>query len=384
VAASTGTSLQVGLGFGVACLGAGLLLSGPLRVSLLALGVTMPGLLLQDAWRLAFFSDARGHLAFLNDLLWAVAQAAAFAAIIGLGLVSLGPLVLAWGGAASLAAAAGAVQARLTPRPSLMGSWLRAQRDLAPQYLGVNLTVSGSVALRLYGLDLVAGLGAVGAMRAAELLVIGPLNVAFQGIHLMAVPEAVRMLRRGVRWLLAAAVAAGGALGLVALAVGVAALLVPGRWGQALLHDSWEPARALLLPSTVVAVLVGLTAGAEIGLRALAQANRSLWARLVTAVLTVAGVVAGGLVAGAPGAVWGLAAAELAATAVWWWQLLRGAGRHRPTSPARPDPGQVAGPVWDAGATTPGLHLRIGDFVYQPPDALDAKDLPPRPRTTGP
>jgi hypothetical protein len=300
--------------------------------------VAMPGLMLQDAWRLAFFSNGKGHLAFLNDLVWALAQATAFVVLIVLDLVALGPLVLAWGGAASLAALVGAFQVRLAPQPSQLVSWLRAQRDLAPQYLGVNLTVSGSGALRVYGLDAVAGLGAVGAMRAAELLVLGPLNVAFQGIHLMAVPEAVRMLRKGVRWLLVTVAAAGAGLALVAVAVGVGILLIPNRLGQAFLHETWAPARALLLPSTVVAVLIGLTAGAEIGLRALAAATRSFWARLATAILTIVGVVWGGLLDGASGAVWGLAVTELMATSLWWWQLLRAARHHRVSMPTPPGP----------------------------------------------
>jgi hypothetical protein len=378
-AAATGTAFQVGVLFGIVCLVAGLFATGPLRVSLLAVGATMPGLVLQDAWRLTFFSNGKGSRAFLNDLVWASVQFVTFGILLALGHGTLGPLVLAWGGAACLAAAVGAVQARMLPRPSEMLAWLRAQRDLAPQYLGVNLTVSGASAVRMYGLDAVAGLSAVGSMRAAELLVVGPLNVAFQGIHLMAVPEAVRMLRRGVRRLLATCVAAGGGLALVALGVGTAVLLVPDRLGEAFLHEAWGPARTLLLPSTIVAVAIGLTAGAEIGLKALAQANRSFWARLLGSCLTIGGVITGGILDGAHGAVWGLAATQLAATLIWWLQLLRGATVHRPSQAFTPDPADVTGPIWDASTTSPsGLRLMIGDFMYQPPDAFEGR-LPPQP-----
>ena len=44
----------------------------------------------------------------------------------------------------------------------------------------------------------IAGLAAVGSLRAAELL-LGPFNVITKGIGMMGVPEATRMLRRSVR-----------------------------------------------------------------------------------------------------------------------------------------------------------------------------------------
>jgi hypothetical protein len=390
-AAATGTALLVGLAFGVGCVIAGLLAEGPLRVSLLALGLCMPGLLLQDAWRLSFFTNGTGHNSFANDLLWAVLQISAFGVLIFTGNDSIGPLMLAWGGAAGVAALFGIAQARLRPRPTQVPAWLKAQRDLAPQYLAANLTVAGFSAAGIYGLGLVAGLGTVGAVRVTEQLVLGPLNVAFQGVNLMAVPEAVRMLRRGIRQLLATALVAGVGLALMAVAIGVAILLMPDAWGQALLKAAWEPARALVVPATITAAIVGLVSGAEIGLRALAQANRSLATRLTTSTLTLTGMVGGGAVGGAKGAMWGLAGAEVLAGTIWWWQLLRGARRHvtgprQSPPPSRPEapPAPVAGPAgvgpeWNPGITSPGMRLMIGDFVYHPPAAVDTKALPPDP-----
>jgi hypothetical protein len=273
-------------------------------------------------------------------------------------------------------------------------AWLKAQRDLAPQYLGANLTVAGFSAAGIYGLGLVAGLGAVGAVRVTEQLVLGPLNIAFQGVNLMAVPEAVRMLRRGIRQLLATALVAGVGLALMAVAIGVAILLMPDEWGRLLLKGAWEPARALVVPATITAAIVGLVSGAEIGLRALAQANRSLATRLTTSTLTLAGTVGGGAVGGARGAMWGLAGAEVLAGIIWWWQLLRGARMHvkGPRQPRAPAPAAgppaagppaagppAAGPEWNPGITSPGMRLMIGDFVYQPPAAVDTKALPPDP-----
>ena len=66
----TGTATSTGLTTGAIILGMAALLSGPARLAFLALGLTMPGLMLQDSWRFAFFALGRGSQAFLNDTVW--------------------------------------------------------------------------------------------------------------------------------------------------------------------------------------------------------------------------------------------------------------------------------------------------------------------------
>src|SRR5580693_7489207 len=61
VAMCTGTAAAVGLAAGLLVLAAGLLMSGPSRLAFLALGLTLPGLLLQDSWRFSFFALGRGR-----------------------------------------------------------------------------------------------------------------------------------------------------------------------------------------------------------------------------------------------------------------------------------------------------------------------------------
>jgi hypothetical protein len=72
VANCTGTAAAVGLATGACVLLAAALLGGATRQAFLALGLTLPGLLLQDSWRFAFFARGRGSQAFLNDVAWAV------------------------------------------------------------------------------------------------------------------------------------------------------------------------------------------------------------------------------------------------------------------------------------------------------------------------
>ena len=66
----SGTAATVGLATGAIILAAAALLSGTARLAFLALGLTMPGLLLQDSWRYSFFALGRGSQAFLNDTVW--------------------------------------------------------------------------------------------------------------------------------------------------------------------------------------------------------------------------------------------------------------------------------------------------------------------------
>ena len=70
VATCTGAAALTGLATGACVLVAAALLGGPARLAFFALGLTLPGLLLQDSWRFAFFALGRGSQAFLNDTIW--------------------------------------------------------------------------------------------------------------------------------------------------------------------------------------------------------------------------------------------------------------------------------------------------------------------------
>ena len=67
VASCTGTAAVVGLAAGACVLAAAALLDGTAKAAFLALGLTLPGLMLQDSWRYSFFALGRGSQAFLND-----------------------------------------------------------------------------------------------------------------------------------------------------------------------------------------------------------------------------------------------------------------------------------------------------------------------------
>jgi O-antigen/teichoic acid export membrane protein len=338
-AAATGTAAAVGALLGACCLLAALMLGNPLGPAFLSLGLMLPGLLLQDSWRYAFFAAHRGRDAFLNDLVWALFLGPFLAIVMLTDRVDVQWFVLAWGGAAMVAGLFGAAQAGLLPRLSQVTGWLRTHRDLGVRYLSENLTHSAATQLRLYGLGAIAGLAAVGALRAAELL-LGPVNLIMMGVgSLMAVPEAARLANRDLSRMRRFVVALAVLLGAVALLWGLVLDVLPDRLGERLLGQTWLPAAALLLPVTVMIALMGVWAAAWTGLRAMGAARRSLRAQVVGSSAFLVASLLGAAVFGAAGAAWGSAAGNLVACVVWWWQFHLA---EREFVPARPSGADAA------------------------------------------
>ena len=77
-ARATGMALVVGVGAGGIAILAGVIVGGSLGAALVVLGIGLPALLVQDAWRYAFFATKRGRAAFLNDLAWTIALVVGF------------------------------------------------------------------------------------------------------------------------------------------------------------------------------------------------------------------------------------------------------------------------------------------------------------------
>lgn len=316
---TSGTALLIGVVCGLIGVLVGALLGGRFGGAFVALGLVLPGLLLQDNWRFAFFAAGQGHKAFVNDVVWAVALVPALLLAGRSGTVF--DFVIAWGGAAAVAAAFGCVQTRLLPRFSEVRTWLREQRDLGPRYLAENICVSGSGQIRMYGLGAIAGLVAVGTVRGAELLM-GPFLAVLMGLSLVAVPEAARVLRRAPHRLPLFCMLLGGVQAAAALAWGLALLfLLPEQIGHDLLGSVWATASLLILPATLSVMNAGISAGASTGLRALGVARRSLRAQLIASIAYVVGGVGGAAVGGALGSSWGTAIATAFGAVVWWTQL---------------------------------------------------------------
>lgn len=329
VARSTGTALGVGAAIGAACLVVGPALGGRVGPAFVCLGVMLPGLLLQDAWRFSFFAAGAGRKAFVNDVVWGVALVPAMVVAARVG--SVAAYLLAWGASATVAAGYGYLQSGIRPRVTEARGWLREQRDLGYRYLVENTCLSGASQLRAYGLGAIVGVGAVGAVRGAELLM-GPFLAVLMGLSLVTVPEAARVLRQAPHRLGPFCLRLGGGQAAAALLWGGALLLMPNRLGDLALGDVWHSASQLLVPITFSVAGAGLGTGAAAGLRALGAARRSLRSQLFASACYVGGGLGGAALAGTVGSAWGVAAATVSGSAVWWLHLRSALRERHPNS----------------------------------------------------
>ncbi len=333
VRSCTGTAAIVGLVLGACALGAALLLSGTTRLAFIALGLTLPGLLLQDSWRFAFFALGRGSQAFLNDVFWAVAMVPALVFLRLTGHANVFWFVFAWGAAATAAAAIGPLQARVVPGLSRAVGWLWRQRDLGPRYLAEGTSNSGAVQLRTYGLGFLLGLMALGYLQAANTLM-GPLQILIYGMGLVALPEAARILSRSPRHMPVFCGLLSAGLVLLGFVWGVALLVaLPRGLGEWLLPSLWRPAYPLVWPTTLYFMGWCASVGAGTWLHALAAARRSLRAAVVNSVSLLAFSLAGAVTTGTRGSIYGAAVGTWLGALYCWWQV-RGAVREYGNEPA--------------------------------------------------
>jgi len=333
VTSATGTALVIGVVAGLACIAVAVVVGQSLGKGLFALGATMPGLLLQDTWRFAFFARRKGAAAFSNDLVWALALAVGVTVLLVTKAVSVGWLVLVWGGAGTLAGLFGVLQASAVPLPRRTSRWLHEQKDLIPRYLGEYAATSVVGAFTAFGLGTIAGLVQVGALRAGQLL-LGPMNVLYMGVSMVAVPEGVRSLLVSGQRLLVVCRRLSISLAMGALGLGTVLWALPDRLGFALLRENWAGAHRVVFPLAVGMAAFGVVLGAGVGLRALAAARLSLRARLQVAPLSLVGGLGGAALGGAVGAAWGMALAFIAGGVVWWHHFLRGMREHERRSEA--------------------------------------------------
>jgi hypothetical protein len=325
----TATAASVGVILGLACLAVGGVATGTTGSAFIALGITLPGLMLQDSWRYAFFALGRGSGAFINDTIWTASLLVAFE---GLRLTNHGTVfwfVLAWGLTATFAGACGPLQARVVPRLTGIREWLSKTRDLGSRYLMENTANSGASQVRVYAVGFISGLTAVGYIQEGSLLM-GPFFVIFMGISLVTVPEAARILRRSPHRLQLYCLLVGGGLTALALLWGVILLIaLPHGLGTLLLHaKQWQPVYGLVIWLDIAMMGACAIAGATAGLRALGAARRSLRAMLIASALYLLLGVLGAFVSGAMGSVEGTAVATWIGALVWWWQLRLGIREH--------------------------------------------------------
>ncbi len=325
---AAGAALSIGTVAGLACILAALVLHGASGSALAAVGICLPGAILQDTWRHIFFAAGRPALATLNDGIWAVMQTL----LLYLTLHAHSDVfmvTLAWGAAAAVAGLAGIVQARALPSMTGTRSWLHETRSMNAR-LGLGYVINmGCFQLAFYIVGGILGLTAVASLRAAQVL-LGPLQLVFSAFNSYALPVQSRQVAAGRRL---PRFSAGGSalLGAVAFGwVGVL-LLVPDHLGRAVMGQNWDGADAVMLPSGVLLIVGALVLGASNGLIAMERSDAMLRVTIVQAPLFLLAAT-GAAWYGVAGAAWGFAVAQsigLVMTWVVFLRLARRTPRHR-------------------------------------------------------
>ena len=180
----------------------------------------------------------------------------------------------------------------------------------------------------IFGIAAVTSLAGVAAIRGG-LLILGPLNILLYAAMLSAVPEAVRILQIGQKRLELGCVLISVTLALVTVLWGGLVLLLPSPLRREVIGPIWTSARPLILPLALGFAAIGVLMGAGVGLRALADARRSLRARMIASPVIMISVLLGALTRGATGGAWGLAIGQTLAAAVFWVYFVD-AGRNVP------------------------------------------------------
>ena len=358
---TAGSAMGVALGLGLVS-GALLLVAGLVALgvsdsgvgpALVALAVVLPGLVVQDACRMAFFAQSRPGLALANDGAWAVLQLGGMALLVGAGTSSAWPFVLVWGGAATAAAAWGFVQLGVLPHLRSAWGWARDQRDLTGYLLLENLVGSGASQGSILAVGAIGSVADVGSLRAAQTL-LGPLGIVAGATMSLLLPEVSRRGRLALRPRLAIAGGVSAAVALVSAVYSAVLLVLPDEVGRALFDDTWDGAAAVLLPLCAFSVASAAALGPAVVVYASGQARRTLGLHLVEAPLLVAGLVGGAALAGVRGAAWGMAAATAVMVPLWYSQLLAiaRADAAAPDEPAdQADPAAPADPGDGAAVT---------------------------------
>jgi O-antigen/teichoic acid export membrane protein len=327
-AAATGSAIAIGFAAGVLSIVAGAVLGGVTGTALIAMGVMMPGLMLQDSWRMAFFAAGRPSKAVVNDLVWVIVMFVTVAIVFVAGTPTVTSLTLAWGGGATMAGLIGFIQGNVGFPKLNVVPWWHQHRDLNLRFLGEFGSSGALTQLTLYTIGLLAGLHAVGAIRAA-LLVLGPFMILIQGGTVFGVAESARILKRSPDALYRTSNTFAVVLGAAAAAWGLFVWSLPDSVGVTILGHSWHAGRSVLVPAIVYMIGSGLAVGANTGLRALGAARASLSTRVILGLAVFMAGAMGAAMWGVHGAAWGIACANLAGVWFRWWTYKRALNEHQ-------------------------------------------------------
>lgn len=314
---AAGANSAVGIAVGLATAVVGYALGGRDGAALLAMGLVLPLVLLQDGGRGALIGAGRPKAAALNDLVWTVGQLAAVGCLLAADISSASALVLTWGLSGGVAAALGVAQTGAMPRPQDTRRWLVTHWNQCGFFVAEWVLMAGVAQGSLLVIAAYGSVRDIGALRAAQVL-LGPLNLLAGSVFVFLISELARRPDMSPRSRSRAAYLTSGALSLVCLSWGVVLLVLPDSAGRQLLGDTW-PLTSEVLPASILwSCAIVMSTGPAAVLRVLNRARVSFEINAVTAPLLIVLGLAGLQVGGAAGAAAGFALANWLTAPLWW------------------------------------------------------------------
>jgi O-antigen/teichoic acid export membrane protein len=318
---SLAASVAGGAVLGAPAVVVGIALGGHAGPLLLAMGIALPFLLLQDSVRGVCFALDRARMAAASDTIWLVLQVVGFAVVLSAdGSPAAWLLLAVWTASGSVAGIVTCAWLRLAPVGSTR-LWFSENRSLIGASFA-NFAFRAAPPYLVYALlPVVGGLEALGRLRAAY-LVFGPVGVVFEGAVLAALPAAVAATRRGDA-LRPLAVRFSAALTALALGWGLVIAVTPGSIGRLALGDNWSGAASTRAVLTFSLVAEAVLVGAAVALRARGDQARLARARLVAGPVTILGSLGLAIPFGAPGAAGGFVLGDATVSLAAWRSLGR-------------------------------------------------------------
>lgn len=280
----------------------GLVLNSPYVIILAA---SLPGLVAFDYIRVLWLARGDSGRALMIDGLWAAVTICA-AGLSIIGNVSPVETFVVW--AATPTVISAAAIARWMPVKFAM-----PHRQARFSYAVDFLIGSGSTPAAMYVLAATAGPSIVGIIRAAA-TPMSPINLIAGAIR----PLAIAWVGASSQNRFGASLKACVLTCLALLPYVFAVVLIPDSLGQALLGETWDSAKAVLLPLGLEAVLGVANSIGFAGHRGLRAARRVLNIRLVMAILRVGTLLPAAAVWGVVGAAWALPISTLVGVSLWW------------------------------------------------------------------
>jgi O-antigen/teichoic acid export membrane protein len=285
-----------------------------------ALALGLLAVLTQDWGRYAFFASGRPGCALLSDLLWMGVQSVALAAAAAIGLLHTWGILAAWGAGGLAGAVLALVLLRPRPRPAALPLWLRATKRLSGGMTAQVLLSQGAGQVGILAISAVAGLGALGGLRAAQLL-LSPATLALAALTPLLLPDLRGNVGPDLRRMRQRA----------GLASALGASIVLGYFGVVLL---WPRTFTLvfgehfglygtLVPFAGLAALAqGLAVGPGLGVRALGEGRAVFLTQAAAVAVGMPVTIAAAARWGATGAAAGLAAQSAVLCLASWLTYL--------------------------------------------------------------